>query len=145
MKQGKVWGTTTQILVTPFCEVHHIDVVPYSHCSKHHHKHKYNLFYVIKGELIINTWKTNPNEPDETLLQAGQWTVVKPGDIHQFIARDKGCEALEVYFPEGIGEDIIRETIGGKDGGWVVGPNVRFKSSDKPIPGGITIVEEIPE
>jgi quercetin dioxygenase-like cupin family protein len=113
MKQGKQWGFTTQVLQTQFCEVHALEIIPNAYCSKHKHNHKYNLFYVISGELIIKVWKGDQGLVDETLLQKGEWTIVKPGDYHQFETRSEGCECLEVYFPEGISEDIVRETVGG--------------------------------
>ena len=48
MKAGKIWGDTESLLVTPMIEVHKINVHPYTHCSMHKHKMKWNMFYVIK-------------------------------------------------------------------------------------------------
>lgn len=112
MKSGKIWGHSEELVKNPFCEVHAISINPWSKCSEHKHEHKYNLFYVTLGELIIRTWKNDYSLVDETLLQPGQCAVVKPGEYHQFETRDQSCEAVEVYYPEGISDDIIRRTAG---------------------------------
>lgn len=112
MKQGKSWGHTTQVLKTPFCEMHAIEINPWSRCSKHKHQYKSNLFYVTQGELLIKVYRDNL--VDETLLQAGEWTVVHPNEFHEFQTRSETCVALEVYYPEGIADDIVRLDQGGK-------------------------------
>lgn len=129
MKSGKVWGDTTVVVKGPFCEMHALNINPWSQCSKHKHNHKYNLFYVTLGELLIRVWKNDYALVDETLLQPGQWTVVKPGEFHQFQTRDQSCVALEVYYPEGISEDIIRQDAGGQ----IDSPHMQLFKKRNPI------------
>ena len=33
MLQGKVWGKTEQLLITPMIEVHRVHIDPHSYCS----------------------------------------------------------------------------------------------------------------
>ena len=68
MKAGKIWGDTESLLVTPMIEVHRINVLPHMHCSMHKHNMKWNMFYVIKGELEIHQKKTDYELIDVTKI-----------------------------------------------------------------------------
>ena len=57
MKSGKVWGQTEELLVTPLIEIHRIHIKPGMVCSMHKHEYKWNLFYVVSGELAIDVEK----------------------------------------------------------------------------------------
>ena len=128
MKSGKVWGSTEAILVNSFCEVHRIEAKKGGVCSKHKHQYKTNLFYVESGKLKITTWKTSYNLADVTILTAGEYTQVAPNELHQFEALEDTV-AFEVYFPQPIGDDIVRENVGYKK---EVTESVELeKSSDK--------------
>ena len=50
---------------------------------------------------------------DETILEAGDFTQVKPGKVHQFEGLEDGV-AFELYWAEFSHNDIIRRTIGTK-------------------------------
>ena len=113
MKAGKIWGDTESLLVTPMIEVHKINVHPYTHCSMHKHKMKWNMFYVIKGELEIHSKKEDYDLTDVTKIKEGEWTTVPPGEFHMFQSGEKETEALEIYYLEPISTDIIRQTVGG--------------------------------
>lgn len=113
MKSGKSWGKTIKVEANAFCEMHAIDINPWSRCSKHKHSYKTNLFYVMQGELIVLVYKDG-GMVDETLLQAGEWTSVPPNEYHEFQTRSMGCQAIELYWPEGIKDDIARLDQGGK-------------------------------
>ena len=112
MKSGKVWGNTELLLKTPFVELHRIFVKEDGYCSTHTHKHKWNLFYVISGELDICVHKNDYDLVDTTHLIEGEWTTIKPNEFHSFTALTD-VEALELYYPEPLSEDIIRKTVGG--------------------------------
>lgn len=112
-KSGKVWGETKAIVVNPFCELHHIIIEEGGVCSKHLHKYKTNGFYVTKGSLLIRTWQKDYDLVDETLLGPGDYYEAAPNLYHQFEAVTD-VEAFEIYFPVGIGSDIVRETVGFK-------------------------------
>ncbi len=113
MKQGKVWGETELLLKTPLIEIHRLHVMPNSFCSTHKHNYKVNAFYCILGSLTIVTEKNDYALIDETMISGGEFTTVKPGEFHHFRTGDAYCEALEIYYPESLGEDIVRKTVGG--------------------------------
>ena len=116
MKQGKIWGSTESLLVTPMIEVHRINIYPYSHCSMHKHEYKYNMFYVLHGKLNIHVRKNDYDLEDITELVGGEFTTVSPNEFHTFSTEDENVEALEIYYLNPIMEDIIRETVGGTRG-----------------------------
>ena len=118
MKSGKVWGTTEIILQTPFIEFHRIWVHSGGYCSTHKHEYKWNLFYVRSGKLKIHINKKDYALVDTTVLEAGEWTTVKPGEFHSFQAEEDTL-AFELYYPEPLSDDIIRETVGGSR---IIGP-----------------------
>ena len=118
MKSGKIWGETELILQTPFIEFHRIWVHAGGYCSTHKHEYKWNLFYVRSGKLKIHINKKDYALVDTTVLEAGEWTTVKPGEFHSFQAEEDTL-AFELYYPEPLSEDIIRETVGGSK---VIGP-----------------------
>lgn len=111
MKYGKIWGTTRPLLQTPFVEVHHIKINKGGQCSYHEHKHKWNMFYVINGLLEIHVKKNRYALVDVTLLKDGEYTTVMPTEKHFFKAK-ADVEALEIYYPEPLSEDIVRDTVG---------------------------------
>jgi quercetin dioxygenase-like cupin family protein len=111
IKEGKVWGQTMPIITNPSVEVHHINVELGGYCSKHAHQSKYNAFYVLSGELEIKRWK-DYKLVDSTWLKKYDWSIVPPGEYHQFMAHQK-TEALELYWTELNHNDIMRENVGG--------------------------------
>jgi mannose-6-phosphate isomerase-like protein (cupin superfamily) len=113
MLQGKVWGKTEQLLITPMIEVHRVHIDPHSYCSMHKHEFKWNMFYVISGELEIHVRKNDYKLTDITTLHAGDWCSVRPNEFHMFKTNDSPVEALEVYYLEPIKDDIVRESVGG--------------------------------
>ena len=114
MRQGKIWGTTECLEDNPSIEIHHIHAHRNSGCSKHKHLHKFNGFFVISGEMVITTWQES-GIVDAVTLTSGQYTVVPPGLFHRFHAVSD-CEALEFYWLQKPGEDIIREGTGYRHG-----------------------------
>jgi len=113
MKTGKVWGETTILLKTPFIEIHKLSIKPDAFCSLHKHEFKWNAFYVISGQLFIETHKNDYDLVDTTELNIGGFTSVKAGEFHKFYTKDKYCEALEIYYPEALSDDIVRKNVGG--------------------------------
>ena len=110
--EGKVWGVTKPVIITPSIEVHKIYIKKDGFCSKHCHQSKINAFYVIDGTLLIKRWKNNYDLVDETILKDGETSIVPAGEHHQFKALCS-TNALEIYWTELDRNDIIRETIGG--------------------------------
>ena len=115
MLSGKVWGDTQSLLITPMIEVHRINILPHMKCSVHKHEHKYNMFYVISGELYLTVTKTEYDLEDITKLFAGQSTTVQPNEYHRFYTLDKPVEALEIYYLSSLDtKDIKRIGVGGQ-------------------------------
>ena len=113
MRQGKNWGYTTEFFRNAMVSAHHLEINEGGYCSEHRHKHKYNLFYVISGELELTIWR-DAQEMDVTIIGAGQATAISPGFYHKFRAiTDVQC--VEVYQVLLVGEDIDRRTVGGID------------------------------
>lgn len=108
MKQGKVWGTTWCLFKNHALELHRIEVKPGGMCSKHHHQHKWNGFFVESGKLTVKIWQPS-GTLDETTLGPGDKLEVPPGVVHQFIAQ-VGTVAFETYWVGPLAEDIIRHT-----------------------------------
>jgi mannose-6-phosphate isomerase-like protein (cupin superfamily) len=112
MIHGKVWGSTAPLLVTPTVEIHKILTNEGFQCSEHLHQYKWNGFYCISGRVIIHIRKTDYSLIDQTVLNAGDFTTVKPGEYHWFQSLEDS-ELLEIYYPQHISEDIVRKTVGG--------------------------------
>jgi len=113
MKAGKVWGETRLLLATPFVEVHELQIDANGYCSKHKHERKANAFYVMTGSLEVEVFKRDYDLVDRTVLSPGDIMVVQPGEFHRFHALSP-VTCLELYYPEALSEDIVRESVGGK-------------------------------
>lgn len=111
MIQGKIWGWTLEIFKNDNFEVHLIWIKKGYRCSKHLHQFKNNLFFVIFGKLKIKIWKKDYDLIDETILTRKEKTNVTPLEYHQFESVSHTL-ALEIYYPEPIGKDILRENCG---------------------------------
>lgn len=114
MKAGKVWGNTTNILSNGVLEFHRFEAKAGGYCSKHYHRTKYNGFYVERGKLLVRVWKNNYALVDVTELSAGDFTIVAPGEYHQFEALEDTV-AFELYWAQFDHNDIVRESVGGKE------------------------------
>lgn len=111
MKAGKVWGETRCLFSTHALEVHRIEVRAHGYCSVHRHEHKWNGFYVERGELLVKVWQLS-GTLDETRLGPGDTMQVPPGVKHQFVALSDVL-AFEVYGLDPLAPDIIRDSVGG--------------------------------
>lgn len=112
MKAGKIWGHTHQIEANNFFEFHRIETKAGYQCSKHLHEHKWNGFFVESGTLEIHVWKKGYDLVDITVLKAGDYTKVPPGEYHKFVCTEDAI-AFELYWAQFDHEDIERETVGG--------------------------------
>ena len=109
---GKVWGNTQLIFRNNNFEIHRIEVNKGGFCSKHKHNHKSNGFFMESGELEIQVWKMDYNLCDKTLLKPKQFSIVKPGEFHMFLALTDVI-AYEIYWVDLDPSDIVREICGG--------------------------------
>lgn len=111
IKSGKVWGETCAIMQNPLVEFHRITVNAGSRCSTHKHVHKWNGFYVESGILEIHVKKSDYDLTDVTILKAGDFCQVKPGEYHWFVCAER-CVGFEIYWPEVLSDDIERLDVG---------------------------------
>ena len=91
MKAGKVWGSTEMIHKNGVLEFHRIEFDKGFKCSEHEHKHKWNGFFVEAGQMLVRSWKADQSLVDETILYPGDFTMVKPGEFHQFEGLETGA------------------------------------------------------
>ena len=111
MKAGKIWGQTELIHANGVLEFHRIEFKKNVACSKHQHQFKWNGFYVESGKMLVRVWQKDYDLVDETILNAGDFTRVKPGVYHQFEGLEDGV-AFELYWAEFDHNDIKRESVG---------------------------------
>lgn len=112
MKFNKIWGTTAKLFEQNNVEIHRIDIKKGGFCSKHYHNYKYNMFFVESGKLQVLVFRSDSSCTDQTILFAGENTIVKPGELHQFQA-DEDTIAYEIYWVQLENEDIVRSSSGG--------------------------------
>ena len=110
-KAGKIWGQTELIHSNGVLEFHRIDYKKGGVCSKHKHAHKWNGFYVMSGQMKIKVWQKDYDLVDETILNPGDFTAVKPGLFHSFEGLEDGV-AFELYWANFSPHDIVRESVG---------------------------------
>ncbi len=106
----KVWGTRNRILLTDTTEIDYLKLKKNTFCSSHNHNQKINLFYVLRGKVIIES------EFGRIVLKKGQSFEVRPSLKHRFIALEKS-EMIEIAYVEKgkiSDKDINREQLGGK-------------------------------
>ena len=64
--------------------------------------------------MLVRVWQDDQEGlVDETKLNPGDFTQVKPGKIHQFEGLEDGV-AFELYWAEFNHNDIVRRTVGTK-------------------------------
>tara|TARA_B100000287_G_scaffold360493_1_gene352931 strand:+ start:708 stop:1097 length:390 start_codon:yes stop_codon:yes gene_type:complete len=108
---GKIWGSTELILANSSLEFHRIDYKKGGVCSKHKHEYKWNGFYCMSGKMKIRVWQKDYDLIDETILNPGDFTAVKPQLFHSFEGLEDGV-AFELYWAEFRHNDIQRESVG---------------------------------
>lgn len=112
MKCGKAWGTTETVWEAETASVHRIDVLPGGYCSRHHHRCRWNRFFVERGTLTLVVWQPS-GTADSTTLRQGEAMAVPPGVDHRFETVD-GCVAYEIYHGHVQADDIVRADEGGR-------------------------------
>lgn len=110
---GKIWGSTTQLFQKNNVEIHRIKIKQNTRCSKHKHEHKYNMFFVESGKILIKEWRKDYDLIDETILSSGEMCGIIPGNYHEFHGLEDSI-VYEIYYVELLNEDIVRENTGSK-------------------------------
>lgn len=103
----KSWGEKWNIFQNDLCEVSVLYLKKNQRCSWHKHQAKFNLFFVVEGELYIKL------EDGESLLKKGQIFTTNPGEYHEFQTHLLNAQIIEIMYVWYDPEDIIRENIGG--------------------------------
>ena len=103
----KTWGEKWNIFKNDLCEVSFLKLHPWQRCSWHRHQTKYNLFFVISGELTIKL------ENDIATACKNEFFTTRPLEWHEFQTHDKATRIIEVMFVQYDAEDIERQVIGG--------------------------------
>jgi len=101
------WGEKTNIFQNDLCEVSILELMPKQRCSWHIHRAKFNLFYVLEGELFIKTDKGISE------LQKGEFFTTHPGEPHEFQTATNPAKIIEIMYVKYDSQDIQRETLGG--------------------------------
>ena len=101
----KIWGINAEIYQNDLCSVNVLHVKKGGNCSRHYHKSKYNIFYVISGKLEIQT------ELGNSVLVEDQNFMISPGTKHLFRALED-TTAIEIMFVKYDHQDINREKVG---------------------------------
>ena len=110
---GKIWGQTAELFKNSNVEIHRLEITKDGYCSKHKHLHKFNMFFVERGQVEIRVWKNDYSLVDTTILNTHDIHVVEPGEFHQFKVLKSGV-MFEIYWVELRSCDIEREEIGGQ-------------------------------
>ena len=106
----KVWGERRRLLLTDKVEIDLLYLKANTFCSKHKHKNKINRFYIIEGEVRIET------EFGTKGLQKDQSFEVRPPLIHRFYALKNSVVIESAYVEDGLIQpmDIQRFLQGGR-------------------------------
>ncbi len=110
---GKIWGKASEIFNKNNVSIHRLLIYKNTMCSRHKHEHKYNIFFVESGKILVKEWKNEYALIDETILENGQMCIVSPGTYHEFNGLEDSI-VYEIYYVELNNNDIIRENTGSK-------------------------------
>ncbi len=110
-RTSKTWGEKYEVFKNDLCEVSVLYLQPRQRCSWHKHVSKFNLFYVIEGELYIKL--DNGVSVETAELRERDSFTTPPGQYHEFQTRDKPAVITEVMYVTYDADDIQREELGG--------------------------------
>ena len=101
------WGDKLNVFRNDLCEVSILELVPQQRCSWHKHNSKWNLFYVLEGELFIKT------DHGISRLKEGGFFTTRPGEWHEFQTASQPAKIMEIMYVRYDAQDIQREKLGG--------------------------------
>jgi len=114
--EKKCWGSVKHLFCNPNAAVSLLQIKEGFQCSVHWHRRRANLFVLLSGVVVIETWddKSIKDEPNRFLLLPGHSFLVPSNMIHRFVVEESGW-MVEVYWPDGVVEqdDIVRLSTGG--------------------------------
>jgi quercetin dioxygenase-like cupin family protein len=103
----KTWGEKWNIFQNDLCEVSYLCLNKNQRCSWHTHKTKFNLFFVVSGELCVKL------ENDIAVVEKYQFFTTRPGEWHEFQTHENLTKIIEIMFVKYDAEDIERLKLGG--------------------------------
>jgi mannose-6-phosphate isomerase-like protein (cupin superfamily) len=117
---NKAWGLNFAVFQNSNFEVHHAYIKSGGYSSCHCHNHKYNLFYVLSGKLLVHFYRneetaSNNHIAHTVALGYGERLIVPPKVWHRFQSvDDMDVDLIEAYWAESVDpSDIVRKDIGG--------------------------------
>ena len=113
MSWSKIWGENKEIFVNDTISINILDILKSTVCSRHSHKSKFNLFYVLSGSLEIDIFY-NDCQPHIIKLLPGESFLVEPNVIHRFRGVENS-KVIEIMFVKYSAEDIVRLDVGHKE------------------------------
>jgi len=103
----KTWGQKWAIFKNDTCETSVLYLNPGQRCSWHKHQSKYNMFFVVAGDINVkHEWGT-------THVAQGQTFTTAPGEWHEFQTINVPATIIEVMYVQYNDDDIERKTLGG--------------------------------
>lgn len=113
--QTKVWGTTKELVDSPFYSRHELQIVEGGYCSLHYHIDRANRFIIASGEIEIIEFYG----PLIKRIRLGPQNVYDvPSLIPHLFAVHRSGTIYEEYYPDRGGtvrrDDIVRLVEGGK-------------------------------
>lgn len=103
----KTWGEKWNIFQSDLDEVSYLDLRSWQRCSWHRHQAKYNLFFVVEGEIWIKTTDGISH------VRKNEIFTTRPGEWHEFQTHEHPARIIEVMYVKYAAEDIERTEIGG--------------------------------
>ncbi len=101
------WGDRLNIFRNDLNEISLLELIPQQRCSWHKHFSKFNLFYVLEGELFVKTDK------GISQLKKGEFFTTRPGEMHEFQTASLSAKIIEIMYVKYDSSDIEREILGG--------------------------------
>ncbi len=124
--EEKCWGSVQHIFVgaegpAPAAALSKLQIDAGWRCSRHLHEHRYNLFSVTLGIVVIEEWGLMSLVKTTTVLRPGDVLVVPPMTVHRFRVVQPGS-LVELYWSDNSWQDctmndIVRFDMGGRDTG----------------------------
>jgi len=115
MVESKAWGLVRHIFDGPV-SVSLLRTEANGYCSWHYHEHRWNMFYVVSGTIIVIVDDNNDGKIQRHILRAGDSYKVGPSVRHMFDVVESG-QVVETYWTDDgtdvTIDDIVRLAPGG--------------------------------
>jgi mannose-6-phosphate isomerase-like protein (cupin superfamily) len=106
-RSHKSWGEKWNLIKSDSSEVSFLDLKSWQRCSWHRHQCKFNLFFVIDGEIFIKT------DSGLSKVAKNEIFTTRPGEWHEFQTHELPARIIEVMYVQYQAEDIERKELGG--------------------------------